>query len=298
MEDSEGVATMKMVRYLSFNGPSWGVIEGRNVTDLGRLRPDLGWPALSDALRQGSLEIFAEATEQSAHGLPETTPIDDLQLLPVIANTSKILCVGLNYEAHRIETGRERTEFPTIFTRFPETMVGHRSPLVRPLESSHFDYEGELAVVIGREGRRIAERDALNHIAGVTCFNDGSIRDFQSHTSQFTAGKNFPATGSIGPWIVTLDEVGDLSALHLTTRLNGQVMQSSGLGDLTYSIAEIVAYCSSWTTLRPGDVIATGTPAGIGSRRTPPIWMNDGDVCEVEISGVGVLVNPVKVERS
>jgi 2-keto-4-pentenoate hydratase/2-oxohepta-3-ene-1,7-dioic acid hydratase in catechol pathway len=285
---------MRLLSFQTADGPSWGALTAQDrVLDLGRGRPEPGWPDLISALRDG-----IDAIREAASGENPTHPLDGLELLPVIPAPGKILCVGLNFEKHRIETGRERTPRPVIFTRFADSIVGHGSPLLRPSESSHFDYEGELAVVIGRQGRRINERHALAHVAGVTCFNDGSIRDFQAHTQQFTPGKNFPSTGAMGPWLATLDETGDPGALDLVTRLNGVVMQHAPLSDLTYSIAEIIAYCSMWTALQPGDVIATGTPGGIGARRTPPVWMGPGDVCEVEISGIGTLRNRVVAEAA
>ena len=249
-------------------------------------------PTLRSALARGDLAETAKGVE----GVPVDHGWEEVCLRPVVDLPEKVLCVGLNYEAHRIETGRPRTEHPVIFTRFPDTLVGSGEPLVRPRESEQFDYEGELAVIIGRACRRVPLSRAMEHLAGFTSFNDGSIRDFQDHTHQFTPGKNFPATAALGPWLVTPDEVPDLEGVRLATRLNGDVVQQTELSDLTYSIAEIVSYCSTWTELRPGDVIATGTPGGVGSRRTPPLWMRPGDVCEVDIDGVGILRNPVVSE--
>jgi 2-keto-4-pentenoate hydratase/2-oxohepta-3-ene-1,7-dioic acid hydratase in catechol pathway len=274
---------------------SWGVRVADTVVDLGVDHPELGWPRLVDALSDAGVDGIRAALDEI--DTAAARPADELTPLPVVPAPGKILCVGLNFEEHRIETGRERTPYPVVFTRFPDSVVGHRAPLVRPVASERLDFEGEVAVVIGRGGRRIPESGALAHVAGLTCFNDGSVRDFQAHTPQFTPGKNFPASGAMGPSLVTLDEVGDLDTVELTTRLNGTVVQQAVLSDLTHSIPEIIAYCSSWTELRPGDVIATGTPGGIGARRTPPLWMAPGDVCEVEVGRVGVLRNPVDAER-
>ncbi|WP_027943351.1 fumarylacetoacetate hydrolase family protein [Amycolatopsis taiwanensis] len=284
---------MKLLSYRTSDGESWGALVDGEIVDLATANP--GWSSLAAALADAGTDGIVRAVTARVGTAPRLA-LDSVTLLPVVPAPGKILCVGLNFEKHRIETGRERTEHPVIFTRFPDTFVGHGTPLVRPAESERFDFEGELALVIGRGGRRIARENALSHIAGVTCLNDGSIRDFQAHTHQFTPGKNFPATGSIGPWLVTLDDIGEIADLELVTRLNGVEVQRAPLSDLTYSIPEIVAYCSSWTQLRPGDVIATGTPGGIGARREPPLWMRPGDLCEVEISGVGVLRNTITTE--
>jgi 2-keto-4-pentenoate hydratase/2-oxohepta-3-ene-1,7-dioic acid hydratase in catechol pathway len=220
----------------------------------------------------------------------------DVALLPVIPDVGKILCVGLNYETHRAETKRPDAQFPTIFTRFADTQIAHRQSILKPRVSDHLDYEAELAVIIGRGGRYIAEADALAHIAGYACYNDATIRDWQRHTFQFTPGKNFPSTGAFGPQLVTSDEVGDYTRLRVTGRLNGEVMQDASLADLIFPIATLVSYCSSFTALRPGDVILTGTPGGVGDRRDPPVYMKSGDTFEVDIPGVGLLVNTVDIE--
>jgi 2-keto-4-pentenoate hydratase/2-oxohepta-3-ene-1,7-dioic acid hydratase in catechol pathway len=212
---------------------------------------------------------------------------------PVIPEPDKIICIGINYEEHRAETGRPVVAYPTVFTRFFNTQVGHEQPIVRPLVSNNFDFEGELAVVIGKPGRAIPEARAFDHVAGYTCYNDVSVRDFQSHTSQFTPGKNFVATGPFGPFLVTPDEVGPLGPQRIQTRLNGEVMQDARLDQMIFNVPKLIAYCSLWTELRPGDVIVTGTPGGVGARRDPPLWMKPGDEIVVEIEGVGQLVNRV-----
>ena len=185
----------------------------------------------------------------------------------------------------------KNVENPTIFTRFPNTQIGHLQSLVKPKFSQKFDYEGELAVIIGQGGRYIPEKDALNHIAGYTCFNDGSIRDWQRHTSQFTPGKNFPGTGPLGPYLVTTDEIRDYKSLPIETRLNGVIMQKASLSDLIFPIPKLINYISSFTNLCSGDVIVTGTPGGVGDKRNPPVYMKPGDVVEVDIGPVGVLKN-------
>jgi 2-keto-4-pentenoate hydratase/2-oxohepta-3-ene-1,7-dioic acid hydratase in catechol pathway len=207
-----------------------------------------------------------------------------------------VLCVGLNYLKHIIETGREVPKHPTLFTRFASAQVGHEQPLILPKASTAFDFEGELAIVIGKAGRHISKANALEHVAGYSLFNDGSIRDWQRHTLQFTAGKNFVGSGSFGPWIVTTDEISDISSLVLETRLNGEVVQREGLDDLLFKIPDLIEYISTFTELLPGDVIATGTPGGVGAFRTPPLWMKPGDVVEVEVEGIGKLKNTVNAE--
>jgi 2-keto-4-pentenoate hydratase/2-oxohepta-3-ene-1,7-dioic acid hydratase in catechol pathway len=220
-------------------------------------------------------------------------PLASVALEPVLPDPDKILCVGLNYENHRKETGREEVSHPTIFTRFANSQVGHGRPMIRPKASTHFDFEGELALVIGKPGRHIAKADALGHIAGYACYNDGSIRDWQRHTIQFTPGKNFEGTGAFGPWLVTPDEVGPFDGLRLVTRLNGIAVQEALLTDMIFDIPTIIAYCSTFTRLEIGDVIVTGTPGGVGAKRNPPLWMKAGDRVEVEIDRVGLLQNMI-----
>ncbi|MBB5536395.1 fumarylacetoacetate hydrolase family protein [Rhizobium giardinii] len=220
------------------------------------------------------------------------TKVDAAELLPPITNPDKIVCVGLNYLEHRIETKRPETAYPTLFIRWSNTQVGHRQALVRPNESTRFDYEGEMAIVIGKGGRHIPADQAMSHVIGYSCYNDGSVRDWQKHTSQFTAGKNFIASAGFGPWLV-VDEISDPNTLTLTTRLNGKIVQQSGVDLLIFSIPELIAYISTFTELSVGDVIVTGTPGGVGDRREPPLYMQPGDTVEVEVTGVGTLINSV-----
>jgi 2-keto-4-pentenoate hydratase/2-oxohepta-3-ene-1,7-dioic acid hydratase in catechol pathway len=224
----------------------------------------------------------------------ERVALADLRLAAPVDPRSKILCVGANYRDHATEIGQGAKTEPQIFLRQADSLVGHGEPLVRPRVSEQFDFEGELAVVIGRGGRHITVGEAPSHVLGYTCFMDGSVRDYQRHA--VTAGKNFWRSGSMGPWIVTVDEVPSIGSAKLRTVLNGAEMQASSVAEMIHNTAELIAYCSRWTPLAPGDVIATGTPAGIGSRRSPPIWMRDGDVLEVRIDGVGHLVNQVTEE--
>ena len=277
------------MRYVSFLRPdgraSFGRLEGETVFDLGAAP---GAPGdLAAALATGSLAGLADGT---AH------PLASVALLPVIPNPGKILCVGLNYATHVAETGREQKDHPAIFTRWADTLVEHGAPLLRPPESTRFDYEGELAVVIGKGGRRIAPAAAMAHVAGYAIFNDASVRDWQRHNIQFTPGKNFPATGGFGPALVTPDEVADLASQRVQTRLNGQLVQDQPIADLIWDIPAIIAYCSTFTLLAPGDVIATGTPGGVGDKRQPPLYMKAGDRVEVSIGVIGTLVNPVADE--
>ena len=207
----------------------------------------------------------------------------------------KILCVGVNYRPHIEEMGREIPDFPVVFTRFESSLVGPDEPVIRPQASEQLDFEGELAIIIGKPARHVARADALDYVAGYCCFLDGSVRDWQRHTGQFTAGKNFDRSGAIGPMVPAAD-IPDPAALELTTRVNGEIMQQGRIADLVFDIPVLIEYCSTFTELQPGDVIATGTPGGVGAARKPPVWLRDGDLVEVEISGIGVLRNPVRDE--
>jgi 2-keto-4-pentenoate hydratase/2-oxohepta-3-ene-1,7-dioic acid hydratase in catechol pathway len=224
--------------------------------------------------------------------------VSDVRFVPVIPNPDKILCVGVNYRPHIEEMGRDVPDYPVVFIRFTASMVGHDEPILRPNASRQFDFEGELAVVIGKRARYVTRETALDHVAGYCCFMDGSIRDWQRHTSQFTAGKNFQKSGAMGPWIVTADEIPDPTMLQLTTVVNGEVMQRGQVSDLVFDIPSLIEYCSTFSELLPGDVIATGTPGGVGAARTPPLWLKSGDTVEVEIRGVGTLRSPVLDESS
>lgn len=221
-------------------------------------------------------------------------PLADLHLLPPIPNPAKIFCIGHNYEEHRNEMNREKLPYPAVFTRFADSQTGHGEPVLLPRVSSQLDFEGEMAVVIGRGGRYIASEEALEHVAGYSCYLDGSVRDWQRHTSQFTPGKNFPGTGGFGPWMVTADEIPDPQTLELTTRLNGAVVQHANTGQMIFSVRELIAYCSSFTPLLPGDVIVSGTPGGVGVRREPQLFMKAGDGVEVEIGSIGTLRHRVE----
>lgn len=284
---------MRLVSFEKHGHPGFGVVVGEGIVDASARLP--GKPStLRAALGAGALPELAR--------LGRATPdvaLTDVTFAPVIPDAAaKILCVGINYLPHIKEMGRERPDKPVLFTRFQDSLVGHGRPLLKPLASEQFDFEGELAVVIGKRARRVSRARALDYVAGYSCFNDGSIRDFQRHSAQFTPGKNFHASGSFGPWLVTTDEIPDPSKLHLTTRLNGAVVQDESVGELCFGVPELIEYCSIWAQLEPGDVIVTGTPGGVGAGRKPPLWMKPGDTVEVEISGVGTLRNPIVAEAA
>lgn len=246
-------------------------------------------PDLKAVLAAGALPAMAQALAQA--GVP--CAADQVRLLPVLPNPGKLICVGLNYKTHVAETKRPDSEHPSLFLRFNDTLAAHGDVVLRPAFSERFDWEGELAFVIGKGGRHIAADKAYEHIAGYACFNDVSVRDWQKHTHQFTPGKNFPGTAPFGPVLVTRDEVPDVTQLTLETRLNGQVVQHAQISDLIFDIPTTVAYVSRFTPLSPGDVIATGTPGGVGDRREPPLYMKHGDTVEVEITGLGTLRNTI-----
>jgi 2-keto-4-pentenoate hydratase/2-oxohepta-3-ene-1,7-dioic acid hydratase in catechol pathway len=268
----------------------FGVVVGDQVVTVNRQFGNRH-PTLRSALESAALDEIRHATS----GAQPDHKLSELRFLPVIPDPPKILCAGLNYRSHVAETGREMPTKPSMFSRFYDTLLGHEGVMIRPSVSEQFDYEGELAVIIGRAGRHISPERALEYVAGYTCFMDGSVRDFQKIS--VTAGKNFPASGPLGPWMVTADEIPDPSMLTLATRLNGREVQRSTTDLLIYSVPSIISYVSDFTTLEPGDVIATGTPEGVGHKRTPPLWMKAGDVIEVEISGIGTLRNRVEDER-
>ncbi|EGI78287.1 fumarylacetoacetate hydrolase family protein [Hylemonella gracilis] len=234
--------------------------------------------------------------DRVARTLGRTVSAGQARLLPVIPNPGKILCVGLNYKSHVAETKRADSEYPAIFTRFADSLLAHDAPMPKPKATQRFDFEAELAVIIGNGGRAIPQARAFEHIAGYACFNDGTARDWQRHTHQWTPGKNFPATGPFGPYMATPREIPDVNRLTIASRLNGQVMQQASLADLIYTLPVIIEYLSGFTTLSPGDVIATGTPGGVGDRRDPPVYMVAGDVIEIEITGLGVLRNVITDE--
>lgn len=219
--------------------------------------------------------------------------VDAPRWLPPIPRPARIFCTGFNFRAHAAESEREVPEHPTFFVRWPSSFTGHERPILRAPESDTLDWEGEVAVVIGRGGRRIARERALEHVAGYAPLGDNSIREFQLHSTQATAGKNFDATGSWGPWLVSADEAGDPASLEVRTLLNGEQVQHGRLSDLVFDVPALIAYASTFTALEPGDVIATGTPPGIGFRREPPVFLRRGDELTIELVGLTRVTNPV-----
>ena len=280
---------MKFLSYSFQNQASWGLATDTGIVSLFSAQT----PTLRSALVAGVLEKLGA----SAQGQADTCSLAQIQYLPVIADPGKIICIGLNYEEHRVESERDKTENPTVFLRVADSQTGHLQPLLMPPESDQFDYEGEIAVVIGKGGRRIARDHAWEHVAGYSAYNDGSVRDWQRHTTQFTPGKNFVGTGAFGPVLVTRGEIADGEELNLTTRLNGQVMQHATTAMMIFPIPRLIEYVSIFTTLAPGDVIVSGTPGGVGARRKPPVWMKEGDLVEIEVSKIGVLSNRVEKEK-
>ena len=251
---------MKLVSFVTAGRPSYGVVKDSGVVDLGRRVGDR-WPTLRTLLATGSLADVAGLARDTRPDFP----LENLELAPVIPDPDKIICVGLNYRDHVAETGRTVTERPALFARFAGSQVGHLQPLVKPKVSDKFDYEGELAVVIGKGGRHIPAEHALEYVAGYACYNEGSVRDWQLHTSQYLAGKTFAGTGAFGPWLVTADEIPDPSVLTLETRLNGQVVQHTTTDLMITPVPEQIAYISTILPLLPGDVIVSGTPVIIRS---------------------------------
>ncbi|WP_199773622.1 fumarylacetoacetate hydrolase family protein [Rhizobium sp. NXC24] len=277
------------MRYLSFSykgEASFGCVVGNAVSDL---KKRTGLPDLTSYIEASFAALGKEVD------LTPDYPLADIRYLPVIPNPSKILCVATNYWDRESEVG-QRPDYPLTFSRFASSQTGHGEPLLKPDLSDKFDYEGELAVIIGKAGRRIAEADALTHVAGYSCFNDGSVRDWQKHSTQFTPGKNFFRTAGFGPWMVSADEISVPTGLSLHTRVNGELRQSNDTSRLIFPIPWLISYFSQFTLLEPGDVIVTGTPNGFGSTRMPPVFLADGDTVEVEISGIGTLSNTVTTD--
>lgn len=284
---------MKLLGFSRNGVASYGAVNGGGIVDLGA-RHAVRWPSLSAVLREGRLDQL----RNEAASLGADFPVEQVRFLPPIVDPGRILCVGLNYRSHIEETGRTIPSHPMFFVRFPDSCVGHGEAIVRPRVSIEHDFEGELAFIVGRGGRHIPAASALECIAGYSCFNDGSVRDFQRHTSQFTPGKNFWRSGAFGPWMATADEIPDPSALVLETRLNGEVMQRAHTSDLMFDIPSLVEYLSRVFPLQPGDVVSTGTTGGVGKARNPPLFLQPGDRIEVEVSGIGTLSNPVIDERA
>jgi 5-carboxymethyl-2-hydroxymuconate isomerase len=281
---------MKLVSFEVDGRQSYGAVVGQGVVDLQR-RLGPGCADLRGLLTAGALPRAAAAIA----GATPDVPLDRITYLPPIPYPDKIVCVGVNYADRNTEyQNLDVPKYPNIFLRTPGSFVGHKVPIVRPPESMQLDYEGEAAIIIGKSGRRIPPERAAEHIAGLTCMNEGTLRDWTRHgTFNVTQGKNFDRSGGLGPWLVTSDEFSGFGDVRVTTRVNGEVRQNDTTAHLVFSFAALIAYISSWTELKPGDVIATGTPIGAGVRFKPPRYLVPGDVVEVEVSGVGTLANPV-----
>jgi 2-keto-4-pentenoate hydratase/2-oxohepta-3-ene-1,7-dioic acid hydratase in catechol pathway len=290
---------MKIVAFKAEDGRRLGVVDGDHLIDLQAADPkaprDLGkW------LRQskGALAPLADLAKRAPASA--RLPLNGIIYAPPVGNPGKIVCLGLNYLEH-VKEGFQKDnipKFPTIFMRCTTSLVAHGQPILRPSMTDSLDYEAELVVIIGKRAKHLTMANALSCIAGYSCFNDGSVREFQRRTSQWDMGKNFDATGGFGPWMVSADEVpAGGKGLKIESRLNGKVMQSDNTNNMMFPVAETLVDLSQGMTLEPGDVIVTGTPSGVGFARKPPVWMNEGDVCEIEIEGVGLLRNPIKNEK-
>ena len=287
---------MKLLSFIHQGRETWGALIGPDaIVDLGKALPQ--YATLTDYIASGA---YLNAQQDVANKTADVK-LADITFLPVIPKPEKIVCAVRNYMDHHQEVlaagmHRDLSEEPPIFLRVWRSQVAHGQPIICPKVSGSLDWEGELAVIIGKEGSNIAEADAFDHVAGYSCYNDGSIREWQFHAKQIASGKNFESTGGFGPWMVTADEIAPNQQLKLVTRLNGEVVQSSHTGHMIFSIAKLISYASTIFTLVPGDVIATGTPAGVGWSRKPAWFMKPGDVCEVEIEGIGTLVNPIAAQ--
>lgn len=286
------------MRFVQFSD---GVNQGLAVEINGVLRGNTANEPGYPGSLQHLLSIGDSAVQAAYQALSNARPIDRaaIRLLPPLACPGKIVCVGLNYVDHIKESPYEQPNYPTFFPRFASTLIGCDEPIVRPLASEQLDYEGELAVIIGKGGRHISRADALSHVAGYSIFNEASIRDYQFKSPQWTVGKNFDSTGAFGPLFVSADELpAGAKGLGLVTRLNGEIVQQANTSDMIFEVAELISVLSEALTLEPGDVIVSGTPAGIGWARKPPLFMKPGDLCTVEIEGIGTLSNPIVAEAA
>lgn len=279
---------MKLVSFHLNNRPGYGAVVDDRVVDLSNYFKDV--PDLASLI---AAPAKLEQAKKLAAASDGELLLAELTLSPVIPSPGKIICVGINYVAHAEEAGRKVGQHPVIFQRFAETLQAHDAPLVRPKVSQEFDFEAELAVIIGKGGSHIAPENAMEHVAGYTCFNDASVRDWQFHTHQYGMGKTFRFTGALGPWLVTADEITDYRDLEIRGILNGEQMQEGKLSELAFDIPHLISYVSQALDWNPGDILATGTPSGIGFKRNPPIFLKPGDTFEVTISQIGTLRNPV-----
>ena len=281
---------MKLTSFIRDKTSGYGVVTEDGIIDLSSSIE--GASDIKSLLETNSMARAADY----ASGRSADFPVDEITFLPLIPTATKVICVAVNYLAHAREAGRTIGDYPVLFHRHAQTQVGHQQPLRVPKASEQLDFEGEIAVVIGKGGAHIQPEDALDHVAGYACYNEGSVRDWQFHVHQYSMGKNFNATGGFGPWLVTTDDIPDPDALTVTTRLNGEQMQFGEFNDVAFNIPTLISYVSRALPWCAGDVIVTGTPGGVGFKRTPPIFLTEGDVVEVEVNLVGTLVNPVANE--
>ncbi len=281
---------MKLTSFIRDKTSGYGVVTEDGIIDLSSSIE--GASDIKSLLETNSMARAADY----ASGRSADFPVDEITFLPLIPNATKVICVAVNYLAHAREAGRTIGDCPVLFHRHAQTQVGHQQPLRVPKASEQLDFEGEIAVVIGKGGAHIQPEDALDHVAGYACYNEGSVRDWQFHVHQYSMGKNFNATGGFGPWLVTTDDIPDPDALTVTTRLNGEQMQFGEFNDVAFNIPTLISYVSRALPWCAGDVIVTGTPGGVGFKRTPPIFLTEGDVVEVEVNLVGTLINPVANE--
>jgi len=286
---------MKFLSFQKDNRASFGAVTDHGIVDLGARHPEIA--DLRDAIRKSSLDSLSiEASQADAD-----FTLEDIVYLPTVPNPEKIICIGVNYADRNAEykDGSKPPKYPSVFMRSRESLTGHEQPLLDPPESDQLDYEGEIVLVIGEEGRRIKEKDAAKHIAGVTIMNEGSLRDYLRHAKfNVTQGKNFERSGSLGPWMVTPDQLDPLSELTVKTWVNGDLRQNDTTNSLMFPFAYLIAYLSTFYRLKPGDIIATGTPNGAGARFDPPKYLREGDAVEIQVEGVGVLRNRVESESA
>ncbi len=281
---------MKLTSFTRNNASGYGAVTDDGIVDLSSSIE--GVSDLKTLLETGRL---AEAADYAGSRSADF-PLDEVTFLPLIPNASKVICVAVNYLAHAREAGRTIGDYPVLFHRHAQTQVGHQQPLLVPKSSEQLDFEGEIAVVLGKGGAHIEPENALDHVAGYACYNEGSVRDWQFHVHQYSMGKNFNATGGFGPWLVTTDDIPDPDALTVTSRLNGEQMQFGQFNDVAFNIPTLISYVSRALPWCAGDVIVTGTPGGVGFKRQPPIFLKEGVVVEVEVNLVGTLVNTVANE--
>jgi 2-keto-4-pentenoate hydratase/2-oxohepta-3-ene-1,7-dioic acid hydratase in catechol pathway len=286
---------MRLVSFEHQGAPRLGAVDGDAVVDLAEAAPDL--PRELGALLRRESGLAAAAAAAKSAKTAARRALKGLRLLPPVGNPGKIVCLGLNYVDHAAEGGHAKPTYPSLFLRCTSSLCGHGAPIVRPRCSTSLDYEAELVAVVGRRARHVTKEQALEVVAGYSCFNDASVRDYQRKTTQWTIGKNFDATGAFGPWFVTADELpAGAAGLAIRSKLNGEVMQNANTRDMLFPVDETVALLTECLTLEPGDLLVMGTPAGVGYARKPPVWMKPGDTIEIEIEGIGTLSNPIRDE--